>query len=83
MEDNAVATKISESAAQTKWRLVYPGTESKPGKTYLVTSYPDSDLLMIQTADTHRPVSKITGSKLYSSARVAIKTANAKELQGD
>jgi hypothetical protein len=47
-------TKISESTAQTKWRVQFPSTLAKQGATYIATTYPDSDLVFVQTAATLR-----------------------------
>jgi hypothetical protein len=42
-------TKLSETANQTKWKAQFPSTQRKIGATYLVTTYPNSSQIFIQT----------------------------------
>lgn len=69
------ARRVYESAALTEWRVDWPSTPFKQGKTYIAHTYPGSDLIAVYTAAKRRPVSKIAGARIYEQVRFAIKAA--------
>ncbi|MDU8351008.1 hypothetical protein RYA05_03755 [Pseudomonas syringae pv. actinidiae] len=75
MDDLPVATKVSESQNRTVWTVKWPETTQGTGKSYYATTYPDSDLLFLETFEKRRPISKVTGHRLHSAAKSAIERA--------
>ncbi len=64
-----VATKLSVSNHSTRWIVEWPATKNPIRKTYYATTYPDSELVFIETAVTRRPV---RGSRISAEVRAAI-----------
>lgn len=75
MDNLPVASKVSESQSRTVWTVKWPETPKAAGKSYYATTYPDSDLLFLESFDTRRPISKVTGHRLHSAAKRAIERA--------
>lgn len=76
---NVKATKVSESANRAIWLVewVYPAMSGKWGKSYYVTTYPNSDLLYLETAAKRRQVAKGTATKIIPQIREALAAARA------
>jgi hypothetical protein len=62
-------TKLSESANATRWKAQFPSTLTKQGGAYRVTTYPNSDIVFIETWVNHRHVS---GARIVAAIRAAI-----------
>lgn len=71
------ATKLRTSDVQTVWLLKWPSHMRKQGKEYFVTTYPDSDLIFIETAAKRRQVSSLVARKIAPQMRAAIERAKA------
>jgi len=63
--------KLSETKNATRWEAKFPSTITKEGGTYYVTTYPDSDVIFIQTAVHGR---KVNGERIKAAIREALKT---------
>jgi hypothetical protein len=72
-------TKLSETINQTKWLVdwVYPPNSGKWGKSYRATTYPDCDLIFLQTAAKQRTVAKGVATKIMPQIRAALATLGA------
>ncbi len=70
------ATMIQTSANRTVWLIKFPSTTSKVGKAYHATTYPKSDLIFIETADTRRVIASGTAPHLKKAIREAIDAAS-------
>lgn len=60
---------------QTVWLVQWPSTAHNWGKSYYATTYPNSDLLFIETSAKRRPVSPLVGRKITPIIRTAIERA--------
>lgn len=69
------ATKVYESANKTVWQIDWPSTMQKWGKTYFATTYPDSEIIFMETAAKRRPVSPLVGRKILPQIKAAISAA--------
>lgn len=70
--DTPTATKLSETPGViTIWRVAVPGRG-----TYDVSTYPDSDHIMVQIAGGGRRISQLQGRKLNPVIREAIQAAS-------
>ena len=69
------ASIISATVNQTVWRIKYPSTAFKSGKVYFATTYPNSDLIYIETAVKHRQVSQGVATKITAQIRASIEEA--------
>lgn len=47
-------TKISENKVCARWLVKFPSTLTKQGGSWYATTYPDSDLVFVETAATRR-----------------------------
>ena len=72
-------TKHSETPNQTVWLAdwVYPPMSGKWGKCYWVTTYPDSDLIFLQTGAKKRPVSQSVATKITAQIKSALALVSA------
>jgi hypothetical protein len=59
----------------TVWLVQWPSTVHKWGKSYYATTYPNSDLVFIETAAKRRPVSALVGKRIMPLIRTAIEEA--------
>lgn len=64
-------TQESQSQACTRWIAKFPSTIRKDGATYHVTTYPNSDIVFIETAVNRRVV---RGSRIEAAIRAALET---------
>lgn len=62
---------------KTVWSIQWPSTMQKWGKTYIATTYPNSDLVFLETAAKRRPVSPLVGRKIIVQVRGAIDRAKS------
>lgn len=63
---------------RTVWKIQWPSIQGvKWGKTYYATTYPDSDLIYLETAAKHRAVAAKQGGKIITQVRQAIERARA------
>jgi hypothetical protein len=62
-------TKLHESPNATRWKAQFPSTLTKQGAAYRVSTYPDSDLVFIETWVKHRQVS---GERIADAIRKAV-----------
>lgn len=60
---------------QTVWLVEWPSTAHNAGRSYYVTTYPNSDLIFIETSSKRRPVSERIGSRIGPAIRAAIQEA--------
>lgn len=60
---------------QTVWLVQWPNTVHNWGKSYYATTYPNSDLVFIETASKRRPVSPLVGRKITPLILAAIAEA--------
>ncbi len=70
-----VATKIAETANATRWVVRWPSTMFKEGKTYRASTYPDSNLVFIETAAKRRAIGGRTKTALEPVIRDALRRA--------
>ena len=61
----------------TIWFVQWPSTHYKWGKSYYATTYPNSDLIYLETAAKRRHVAELTASKIMPQIRSAIAKAEA------
>lgn len=72
------ATMVRENSACTCWTVKWPGRPGYvEGKTYRATTYPDSDLIFIETGARRVPVTGMNATKLTPIIRAAIERARA------
>ena len=76
MTKQPTAKLMRTGPAQTVWFVEWPNTIRKQGKAYFATTYPNSDLVFIETAAKRRPVSSLVGRKILPEIRAAIERAN-------
>jgi len=57
---------------QTVYLVQWPSTAHNAGKSYYVTTYPDSDHLFVETTSKRRPVSPLVGRRIMPVIRDAI-----------
>jgi hypothetical protein len=74
---NPTASIVKEAACWTLWRIQWPSTPMKGGKTYYATTYPGSELVFIETAAKRRPISTTQGRRISPQIRDAIQRARA------
>jgi hypothetical protein len=74
MTTQATATKIRQSDVRTVWRIELAGAAGKPGKVYLATTYPNSELVFLET-EAGRALAKGVTTKLLPACRDAIQRA--------
>lgn len=60
---------------QTLWLVQWPSTMTKWGKSYYATTYPNSELIFLETAAKRRPVSKLVAALIHEQVRAAIQRA--------
>ena len=60
----------------TVWRVDWPSTMVKQGKSYYATTYPGSDRIYIETVVRRRKVSELVGRNIISLIREAIQRAS-------
>jgi hypothetical protein len=65
---NIVARSAAQNGCKVRWQVTFNG------KTYFITTYPDSDLLFIETGDTRRHVAELTGRNIKSAFMQALIT---------
>lgn len=61
--------KINESAACTRWEAQFPSTMTKQGGTYRVTTYPNSELVYVETWVRCR---RVTGNRVIEAIKAAL-----------
>jgi hypothetical protein len=73
------AEKISETANRTVWmvRWVYPPESGIDSKAYRVVTYPNSDLIYVETAILRRKISTSAATKLMPEIFEALASAQA------
>ena len=69
------ATIERQGNASTLWCIKWPSSARHWGKTYYATTYPNSDLIYLETAAKRRHVSNLQGAKLMPQVRAAIEQA--------
>lgn len=69
------ARLVRKSDALTRWLVKFPSTIKKDGAAYYVTTYPNSDLIFIETAVKPRQVSELVARRIAPLMRDAIKAA--------
>lgn len=57
---------------QTVYLVQWPSTAHNAGKSYYVTTYPNSDLIFVETVLKRRPVSPLVGRRINPIIREAI-----------
>lgn len=62
-------TKLSESSAAIQWKAQFPSSLTKQGGCYRVTTYPNSDLVFVQTWVNRRIVN---GAAIKQAIRAAL-----------
>lgn len=72
------AKQVRTSDVQTIWFVQWPSDMRKQGKSYYVTTYPNSDLIFIETAAKRRQVSSLVARKIAPEMRAAIVAAGGK-----
>jgi hypothetical protein len=60
-----------EPGIRTEWRIKW----THGGPTYFAFTYPDSDLVTLETAAKRRPVSALVARRIHPMVRVAIDAA--------
>ena len=75
MNRTPVATKVSESPNKTVWTVKWPSRPNVGGKSYIATTYPNSQIIFLETAAKRRPVSKLVATKIFPQVRAAIEAA--------
>ncbi len=68
------ATKLTETAGCTTWMIewIYPAMSGRQGKSYRVTTYPNSDLIFLETAAKRRKVATGVAIKIMPQIRAAL-----------
>lgn len=66
------ASLVRQTENRTVWLIKFPSTVRKQGRAYYATTYPDSELLFIETAAKRRPVSHLVASRLTDQIKQAI-----------
>ncbi|TGT90885.1 MULTISPECIES: hypothetical protein [unclassified Mesorhizobium] len=66
---------LRTSDVQTTWMIDWP---LGPQKSYYATTYPNSELISLETSATRRPVSGLVGRKIMPQVRDAIERAGWK-----
>lgn len=59
------------------WLVQWPHTVHKWGKSYYATTYPNSDLVFIETSAKRRPVSPLVGRRITPIIKASIERARA------
>ncbi|MBN3839345.1 hypothetical protein [Burkholderia sp. Ac-20349] len=62
-------TKVSESPAKTLWKVEFPSTPTKQGAAYYATTYPNSELIFVESAVERR---KVNGDRIVKAIRLAL-----------
>ncbi|AMR77981.1 hypothetical protein [Cupriavidus nantongensis] len=63
-------TKLENSSASTKWRADFPGAPGKTDdKTYCVTTYPNSNLIHLETWADRKQISAARATRIISAIR--------------
>lgn len=75
MRKEPKATLLRETSGATYWRIDWPSTMQKWGKSYYATTYPDSEHVFLETAAKRRPVSELQARKIVGQVRAAIERA--------
>lgn len=75
MRRTPTATAVSQDNHATLWRVQWPSSGSRWGKTYYATTYADSDELLIQTAAKRQVAAVGVAKKLEPAIRLAIAMA--------
>lgn len=70
-----VATKISETRNAVRWLVKWPSTMTVQGKAYIVSTYPGTDLIFIESAASRRVVAQGVATKITPEIRAAIARA--------
>lgn len=77
MTKQPTAKRIRHTAGvQTVWLVQWPSTAHNAGRSYYVTTYPNSELIFIETSSKRRPVSERIGSRIGPVIRAAIQEVN-------
>lgn len=71
------AAKISETINRTRWAITSPVC-----RAYVVTTYPNSELVYIETAASGRAIPQGVATKLTPAVRAAINAAELAERAG-
>jgi hypothetical protein len=66
------ATLESSSVNRSVWRIAFPSTLLKEGAVYFATTYPNSDLIFLETGAKRHPLSNARAPKIVEAARQAI-----------
>lgn len=77
MRRKPTATVVSQDNQATLWRVQWPCSGSRWGKTYFATTYADSDELLIQTGAKRQVAAEGVAKKLEPAIRQAIASAKA------
>ncbi len=64
----------------TVWFVEWPSTPRKWGKSYYATTYPNSELIYVETAAKRRKVADGVATKLKDQLREAINRARAEAV---